>query len=160
MWSIIFSKLLMGTALLMLIIASVVRHWQLLNLEKPSQVHTSIGLWRTCSTVGNKPKFCNWSKASGSSSIMLYAMRVITTLSIILLAVSLVIKPSKVSLILLAVTALLSSAAVFIYSTQLENFFSQHFDGLMYSEYGCCYYLQAGASLFLIAAMCIELFAH
>jgi hypothetical protein len=149
----------MGAALLMIVVALAAHHWQILDLKEP-KVHTSIGLWKTCSTVGRNSEFCNWSKADGSSNVMLYTMRVISILSVVLLIVAIVAKSKKVSFILLAIAALLSSAAIFIYSTQLENFFSRNFDGLMYSEYGCCYYLQAGASLFLIVAMFLELFTH
>ena len=152
MWLNILLKLLIAVALLMLVIACATNDWQLLDLKKPV-IHTNIGLWKTCSKTEGKKKIYHSTTADNPHLLSLYSIRIMSILTILVLVSALIVKNNH---ILLGAALLLSCLVPFIYSSQLENFFSQDFDHLMYSKYGYSYYLQIVGSMLLLIAMIIK----
>ena len=154
MWSSIFSQLLAATALILLVVATATRDWQILGMEKP-KVHTNIGLWQTCSKLGNKPTVCHSTKAGSSHKFVLYAIRSLSVISMLVVGAGLLLPSRPISLTLIGVAVLLTGLVLFLYSSQLENYFSQYFDSLMYSRYGFSYYLQAAATALLLIVLMV-----
>ena len=154
MWSTIFSQLLVATALILLVVSTATRDWQILGMEKP-KVHTNIGLWQTCSKSGDKPTTCHSTKAGSSHKYALYAIRSLSVVSLLVVCAGLLIPSHPISLTLVGVAVLLTGLVLFLYSSQLENYFSQYFDSLMYSKYGYSYYIQAAATALLLIALMV-----
>lgn len=152
MWSTIFSQLLVATALILLVVATATRDWQILGMEKP-KVHTNIGLWQTCSKSEDKLTACYSTKTGSSHKYALYAVRSLSIISLFVVCAGLLLTTRPISLTLIGIAVLLTGLVLFLYSSQLENYFSQYFDSLMYSRYGYSYYLQASATALLLVAL-------
>ncbi len=159
MWSSIFSQLLVATALILLVVATATRDWQILGMEKP-KVHTNIGLWQTCSKLGNKLTACHSTKAGSSHKFVLYAIRSLSVISMLVVGAGLLLTSRPISLTLIGIAVLLTGLVLFLYSSQLENYFSQYFDLLMYSRYGYSYHLQAAATALLLVALVVGCSNH
>jgi len=144
--------MLLCSAIIMIIVAQITRQWQILDIDKPL-THTSIGLWKICTVIEDKPKFCNPSKTDEPHSLILHTIRILNIISIVLLCIALVVISKPLRFTLTGISCLISGISLFLYSTQLENYFSQGFDSLMYSKYGYSYYLQATATTFLFISL-------
>jgi hypothetical protein len=154
MQSIIFSQILIATAFILLVIATLTRNWQILGIETP-QIHTNIGLWQTCSKSQTKPTVCHVTKAGSSHKFILCVIRLLSVLSVLVVVAANFrgFIPRSLSLTLLGIAVLLTGSVLILYSSQLENYFSQYFDSLMYSKYGYSYYIQVAAITLLIIAL-------
>ena len=155
MWSTIFSQLLVATALILLAVATATNEWQILGMKK-HRVHTNIGLWRTCSTVPDKPSACHATRADSSHEFVLYTIRILSVLSVLVVGAASIVRSGAISLVLRGSAVFLTGLVLFLYSSQLENYFSQYFDSLMYSRYGYSYYLQSAATAMLLVALVVE----
>ena len=137
---------------MLLLAALVTRHWQTIGINQPP-VNTTIGLWKICSNSSGKSTKCRKTLVDSSHKPVLYTIRVLSILSIIMALVGILISKSSASMIIIGITMLLSCLTSFLYSSQLENYFSEYFDKLMYSKYGYSYYLQCMASVILLMAI-------
>ena len=151
MWISIVYRLLIISALTLIIISNATNNWQNLGINK-SHVHTNIGLWKTCTSLLGKTPYCNTTKANNYHRIILYIVRIFCIINILILGYLVI---SRMEITLIAINILLSGLVLFLYSSQLENYFSYDFDSLMYSKYGYSYYIQALALLVLLLAIII-----
>ena len=156
---IIFSQIFIVTALILLVIATATRHWQTLGM-KTLHIHTNIGLWQTCSKSQNKSTVCRPTNAGVSRNFVLYVIRVLSILSIIVTVITLCFISRPMSRTLLGSAILLTGIVLILYSSQLENYFSQYFDSLMYSSYGYSYYSQVAVITLLIVVLLLRCYQH
>ena len=132
MWSTTLIKVSILVAITLLIVAFLTPGWQTLSVQDP-KVYTNIGLWKTCTKEENKQEYCYFTKAD-HHQVALNCCRVLGILAILFTTVSCVGKHKKLSLLFLGLAALCGSIVMVLYSTQLENFFSQDFDNGMSSQ--------------------------
>ncbi len=151
MWITIVYRLLIISALILIIISNATNNWQLLGINKPN-IHTNIGLWKTCTLLQGKKSYCHTTKANNYHRIILYIVRIFCIISILILGYLAI---TRMEITLVAISIFLLGLVLFLYSSQLENYFSHDFDSLMYSKYGYSYYIQALALLVLLLAIII-----
>lgn len=156
MQSILIFIVLVIVSIILLITATVTSHWQIIGINQPP-INTNIGLWKICSKSQGKSSKCQPTKVDSSHKFILYIIRFLSILSIIVAATALLLSNKIISLLLTGMTLLLAGLTAFLYSTQLENYFSEYFDKLMYSRYSYSYYLQSSAILILLVAILIRL---
>ena len=140
---------------MLLLTAIITRHWQIIGIHQPP-ISTNIGLWQLCSKTQDNSYQCQSTKVDSSHNLILYVIRSLTILSVIVACIGMFIGNKTISLILIGATILLSGLSSFCYSTQLEYYFSENFDNLMYSRYGYSYYIQCTASIILLAALLLS----
>ena len=155
MRTLLIFRMLVGVAIALLLTAIVTSHWQIIGIHQPP-IRTNIGLWQLCSKTQDNSYVCQATKVDSSHNLILYVIRFLTILSVIVACVGMFIGNKTISLILIGTTILLSGLSTFFYSTQLENYFSENFDKLMYSRYGYSYYIQCTAIIILLAALLLS----
>jgi preprotein translocase subunit SecG len=156
-------RIISVTLILILLSISLLTHnWQILRLspELHPKIETSIGLWKTC--IHNKSDSsqsgCQGTKTDDNHRLFLILTRLLSILTIIFLVIVLFLpllrstKP-KICTGLIGIAVACACIVPFIYSTRLENYFSQGFDKLMVSKYGYSFYLQGLAALLLITLL-------
>ena len=149
----VFRYLLIIISIILLISALLTNKWQTLSLKNTS-IRTDIGLWKTCSVLENGDRTCHVTKLDTEREWELNGIRVIATatiLGLLILCILLYKKSNKGLIILTTGLSTIASCAVpFLYSTYMENYFSQDFDELMISKYNYSFYLQSAGALMLL----------
>uniref|UniRef100_A0A6C0LZD6 Uncharacterized protein n=1 Tax=viral metagenome TaxID=1070528 RepID=A0A6C0LZD6_9ZZZZ len=134
---------------ILLILALVTDKWQTLSL-KNNNIHTDIGLWKTCSVLENEETTCHTTKLSDDRTWELYGIRIIAITGIILVILSCILVNKDFNILIKSLSILSVCTVPFLYSVYMENYFSQEFDELMLSKYNYSYYLQSCGALMLI----------